>query len=270
MSYYLSGFLDTAGIKGDTKQTNVQLGMSAIQIVSAAIGAGLVDHLGRRPLLLAANLACGLCWIGVIAPASIANITDTADEAQTSAVDPSVSRAVLAMVYMFQICYSVGWTPMQALVPVEVLSYEMRAKGMAFSSLFTSVALLATQFGVPVALEKIQWKTYIVFCVWCFVQAAVLFVLLPETKNRTVSTFARDCCEGPANKPFYSLRSLTRSSNPVTRSRPLFRRRSLTSMSTLTSSTSTVWMVMLMMVSRFMPKQPKACCDALVQAHARR
>ncbi|KAH8170021.1 sugar transporter domain-containing protein [Sarocladium implicatum] len=186
VSYYLSGFLDTAGIKGDTTQTNVQLGMSAIQIVSAAFGAMLVDNVGRRPLLLAANVACGLCWIGVIVPASIANITDVSDEAQTSAVDPSVSKAVLAWVYLFQICYSVGWTPMQALVPVEVLSYEMRAKGMAFSSLFTSAALLATQFGIPVALANIQWRTYIVFCCWCFVQFAVLFLLLPETKNRTL------------------------------------------------------------------------------------
>jgi hypothetical protein len=75
----------------------------------------------------------------VIVPASIANITDVSSQAQQDAVSPSVSKAVLAWVYIFQICFSVGWTPMQALYPVEVLSYEMRAKGMAFSSLFTSI-----------------------------------------------------------------------------------------------------------------------------------
>ena len=46
---------------------------------------------------------------------------------------------------------------------------------------------LVNQFGFPVALEKIAWKTYAVFLIWCFVQAAIIYVLIPETKNRTVS-----------------------------------------------------------------------------------
>jgi MFS family permease len=169
----------------------VGLGMNAIQIFFAACGASITDLLGRRPMLLIVNVVCGLCWIGVIVPASIANITDPSDKAETAAVSPNVSRAMLAMVYIFQICYSAGWTPLQALVPVEVLSYEIRAKGMAFSGAFTNLALLSNQLGVPVALEKIQWRTYIVFCVWCFVQTGVLYFLMPETKNRTLEELDR-------------------------------------------------------------------------------
>ncbi|KAK1977522.1 general substrate transporter [Colletotrichum cereale] len=192
VSYFLKSdlgqgaFLDTAGIRGETTQINVQLGMNAIQIVFAAAGASIVDGVGRRPMLIVVNIVCGLCWVGVIVPASIANIVDKDDKAAQSAIDPNVSRAMLAWVYIFQICYSAGWTPMQALYPVEVLSYEIRAKGMAFSGLFTNFALLSNQLGVPVALKNIQWKTYIVFCVWCFVQAGILYFLVPETKNRTL------------------------------------------------------------------------------------
>jgi len=186
VSYYLSAFLDTAGIHGSVTQTNVAVGMNAIQIVFAAIGACFVDKLGRRSMLIGVNIACCLCWIGVIVPASIANITDVDSVAQQDAVTPAVSKAILAWVYIFQIVYSFGWTPMQALYPVEVLSFEMRAKGMAFSSLFTSIGLLANQFGVPVALTNIAWRTYIVFCCWCAVQAAIIYFMIPETKNRTL------------------------------------------------------------------------------------
>ncbi|KAJ3548423.1 hypothetical protein NM208_g1025 [Fusarium decemcellulare] len=186
VSYYLSAFLDTAGIKGEKPQTNVALGMNAIQIVFAAVGASITDTVGRRPMLLIVNAVCGLCWVGVTVPASIGNITDIDSEEQQAAVSPSVSKAVLAWVYIFQICYSVGWTPLQALYPVEVLSYEIRAKGMAFSSLFTSAAMLVMQFGIPVALKNIAWKTYIVFCIWCFIQSGILYLLVPETKNRTL------------------------------------------------------------------------------------
>lgn len=139
VSYYLSAFLDTAGIHGETTQLNVQLGMSAVQIAFAAAGASIVDKVGRRPMLIIVNVVCCLCWIGVIVPSSIANITDLGSQAQQDAVSPAVSKAVLAWVYIFQMCYSFGWTPMQALYPVEVLSFEMRAKGMGFSSLFTQI-----------------------------------------------------------------------------------------------------------------------------------
>lgn len=243
MSYYLSAFLDTAGIRGATTQMNVQLGMNAIQIVFACVGSSLVDRLGRRPMLMLVNIACGLCWIGILVPASIANITDKDDKAQTAAVSSSVSSAILAWVYLFQICYSVGWTPLQALYPVEVLSYEMRGKGMAFSSLFMNIALLTTQFGVPVALKDIHWKTYIVFCVWCFVQAIVFFFLVPETKNRTVSlTNNPSVCKTSFSDTMsmHSSRSSTISSRPPTPSRPPSRRRNTRSTPTPTSSTSTL------------------------------
>ncbi|KAK2668618.1 Major facilitator, sugar transporter-like [Fusarium oxysporum f. sp. vasinfectum] len=186
VSYYLSAFLDTAGIKGDKTKTRVALGMNAVQIVFAAIGAGFTDTVGRRPMLLVVNIVCALCWVGVTVPASIANITDLDDKAQTEAVTGPVSKAILAWVYLFQIFYSIGWTPLQALYPVEVLSYEIRAKGMAFSSLFTNAAMLVMQFGIPVALKNIAWKTYIVFCVWCVCQSIILYFLVPETKNRTL------------------------------------------------------------------------------------
>ncbi|KAL1960703.1 hypothetical protein VTO42DRAFT_6533 [Malbranchea cinnamomea] len=185
VSYFLSAFLDIAGIHGSIRQTDVQLGVTATQIVFASLGATFVDRLGRRPMLITVNLVCTLCWIGMIVPCSIANVSSP-DAADVENVSTSVSSAVVAFVFIFQACYSFGWTPMQALYPVEVLSFEIRAKGMAFSSLFTNAALLSNQLGVPVALERIAWRTYIIFCCWCTVQAIIIYFMMPETKNRTL------------------------------------------------------------------------------------
>lgn len=63
----------------------------------------------------------------------------------------------------------------------------MRAKGMAFSNLFVSAGGLVNQFGMPEAIKQIGFYLYIVFIVWNFCQAAILYFLVPETKNRTVS-----------------------------------------------------------------------------------
>ena len=61
----------------------------------------------------------------------------------------SAARAGIAFNIILGVFYSFGITPLQALYPVEVLSYEMRAKGMAFQSFVTSATLLINQFGTP-------------------------------------------------------------------------------------------------------------------------
>jgi len=176
VSYFLSAVLDTAGVKNHTTQSHLFVIMNAVQILLAAIGSMFVDSIGRRPMLIWVNIGCAVCWVGVTAAAGV--------QAQTGS--KASSAATVAMIYIFQAVYSFGWTPLQALYPVEVLSFEMRAKGMAFSNMFVTSGTLVNQFGFPVALQNIAWKTYIVFTVWCLIQAAIIWRFMPETKNRTL------------------------------------------------------------------------------------
>ena len=170
--------LDTAGITSPTQQLNINVGLACTQFAFAIMGALLVDKIGRRPLLLGTNLGCAAVWVGMVAATS------------QFAADPNnaaAAKATQALIYLFGIVFSMGFTPLQILYPVEVLSFEMRAKGMAVSSLAVNLASLLNQFAWPVALAAIGWRTYIVFVVWCTVQAAVIYFVIPETKKRTVS-----------------------------------------------------------------------------------
>lgn len=217
VSYFLSGVLDTAGISDATEQSHLFVIMNAVQIAISALGCCFVDKIGRRPLLIWVNVGCGICWIAVTAASGI----------QATRHDKASSAATVAFIYIFQAVYSFGWTPLQALYPVEVLSFEMRAKGMAFSSLFVSVGTLINQFGFPVALKNIAWKTYIVFLVWCFIQAGIIYFMMPETKNRTVSSLSFHLLLPWAvfTDVYPSLRSSTRYSVNPTPVRLLLKRR---------------------------------------------
>lgn len=53
--------------------------------------------------------------------------------------------------------FSLGWTPLQALYPAEVLSYENRAKGLALQSWCTSAVSTINTFGLPPALERVGY-----------------------------------------------------------------------------------------------------------------
>lgn len=178
VSYFLSGVLSTAGVSDTDTQNKLFVAMNAVQVIFAGVGSCFVDKLGRRKMLIWVNLGCAICWIGVTAGSGV----------QASTQSKASSVATITMIYLFQVVYSFGWTPLQALYPVEVLSQEMRAKGMAFSTLFVNCGTLVNQFGFPVALANIKWKTYIVFLVWCVIQAGIIYLLMPETKNRTVSS----------------------------------------------------------------------------------
>jgi len=168
--------LDTAGYHNSITKANINLGYSCFQFVFALVGAAFVDKIGRRPLMLFSMIGCCIVWIGMT--------TATAEYANHS--EPAAAKATVAMIFIFGAVYSFGLTPLQALYPVEVLSFEMRAKGMAFSSLAVNAGGLLGQFAWPVSLANIGWKTYIVFVVWDAIQSIVFWYTMPETKNRTL------------------------------------------------------------------------------------
>lgn len=178
LSYFLPAVLTTAGYTDPITQTNINLGYACFQFVFALTGAALVDRLGRRPLMLFSMGGCALVWVGMTVSTGIfAN----SDKQNTAA-----AQASIAFVFIFGAVYSVGLTPLQALYPVEVLSFEMRAKGMAFSNLAVSAGGLLNQFAWPVALQKIGWHTYIIFIIWDVIQFFVFYFFLPETRKRTL------------------------------------------------------------------------------------
>lgn len=183
MTYFLPAVLDTAGYKEEVTKANINLGYACFQFVFALTGAAFVDRIGRRPLMLFSMIGSCVVWIGVTTATAIFN--------ETGKTNSSAAQAAIAMIFIFGAVYSIGLTPLQALYPVEVLSFEMRAKGMAFSALAVNAGGMLNQFAWPISLRKIGWKTYIVFVVWNAVQSTVFYFMMPETKNRTLEELDR-------------------------------------------------------------------------------
>jgi MFS family permease len=178
LSYFLPAVLTTAGYTDGISQANINVSVTCFGLFCSVIGASTVDRFGRRPLMIFGMVASSLVWVGMTASTGVYSANPE---------DRKAAQAAIVMVFLFVFAYATGITPLQSLYPVEVLSYEMRAKGMAFSSLAQNAAGLLNQFAWPIALKAIGWRTYIVFIVWDLIQAAVFYFFLPETKNRTVS-----------------------------------------------------------------------------------
>ncbi|KAB2103056.1 hypothetical protein AG0111_0g9393 [Alternaria gaisen] len=143
VDYFISGVLESAGVTDEIKKMNINLGKSCMQLAFVA-RRSRVDKLGRRPMPIG-TFDCNryLGWSyrrGLLSE-------------QTNSIP--AGNAFVALVFLFNAVFAFGITPAQALYPVEVLSFEIRAKGMAFSNLSLTTAMLINQFAHPIALEKI-------------------------------------------------------------------------------------------------------------------
>ncbi|KAH8718549.1 Lactose permease [Beauveria bassiana] len=188
LSYFLGSVLYNAGYTEPIQQSNITLINNVIQFVCACCGAVLVDRVGRRPLLLFSFSACTVVWLGMTIASSrfaASYAGETADGVPIY-TDANASRACLAMIFLFGAVFSIGVTPLQGLYIVEVLSFEQRAKGMAFGNLAVNAAGLLNQFAWPVSMAKIGWRTYIIFIIWDAIMTVWVYFVLPETKGRTL------------------------------------------------------------------------------------
>jgi len=176
ISYFVGAFYHSAGIESNEVIFSYNLGTGFLSFVLALIGAQIIQQIGRRKVILSSLLGMALFWALVTVCVARFSVTGKT----------SWAKGGIAFYILFGVVYALGVTPMQALYPTEVLSYEMRAKGGAFGSLVINAVGLINQFATPVALQNIGWKTYLVWTIWCIVEAVIAYFFFVETKGFTL------------------------------------------------------------------------------------
>jgi hypothetical protein len=103
----------------------------------------------------------------------------------------------VAVMFLFQGFYSIGWTPLLYVYPPEVMNYSIRANGLAVEAILlngfayvpvrvfvsfgslTDVCRLLFVFIMPIGLDNIGWKMYMVNASWDIVILGLIVSLLP-------------------------------------------------------------------------------------------
>ena len=134
-----------------------------------------MDHVGRRKLLLSAitAAACGMLIVGAL-------LSPAGEQSNTRA------NAGISFIFLFMVCFSFGFTPLQGLYPAEVLTFENRAKGLSLQGWCTNAVSTINTFGLPPALGSIGYITYFIFCAWDVVGFITIWLFVVETKQLTL------------------------------------------------------------------------------------
>ncbi|KAF2763535.1 general substrate transporter [Pseudovirgaria hyperparasitica] len=175
-SYYLPYLVANVGVT----DTNTQLLLNIIYAIAgwipAIIGARLHDVVGRRKLLLSTTAGMAVCL--AVAAGTAAGYVKTESKA--------TSVASIAFIYLFGSVFALGFTSMQPIYPGEVLSNDMRAKGMGVFQLTAGTAGFVNTYAAPVALRNIGFWFYVFFVLWDVFEFIFIYFFFVETKGRTL------------------------------------------------------------------------------------
>lgn len=180
VSYYLTKVFNEIGITSSGTQLLINGILQIWNLGWAVFAAFMVNKLGRRFLFL---LSASLMTLFYMAQAIC--FAEYAEHGH-----PAAGHAVIAFIFLFYAAYDVAFTPLIVSYTVEILPYNIRAKGFNVFNFVISLALIFNQYVNPIALDALSWKYYIVYVCWLAFEFVFLWFFLIETKNRTLEETA--------------------------------------------------------------------------------
>ncbi|KAI5122310.1 hypothetical protein M0805_002386 [Coniferiporia weirii] len=180
VSYYIDLVLDGVGITNPGVKAEINGALQIWNLFCAFTAALLVDKLGRRTLFVTSN-------VGMLITFSMWTLTTALFETRNNA---SAAKATIPMIFLFFFFYDIAYTPMLIAYTLEILPFNVRAKGFAVMNITVCLTLAFNQFVNPWAMDAIGWKYYLVYCGWLFMELMFILRYLIETKGRTLEETA--------------------------------------------------------------------------------
>ncbi|KAF7185310.1 Lactose permease [Pseudocercospora fuligena] len=187
VSYYLHDILESVGMTDSYDQAVFNGGLQIWSfLVAIGFSAMLVDRFGRKKLFLIAGI--GMLVTFTIWTACSAVYAQTGNQ--------GAGKAVLAMIFLFYGVAGFAWPGLTVTYCVEILPFNIRAKGLALNMAFVSCASILNQYVNPIGLERIGWKFYFVYIVILVIEVICIWFVFVETKGLTLEEVAH-LLDGP-------------------------------------------------------------------------
>lgn len=147
--------------------------MVATYFVFTLVGSLIIDKFKRRTLIFAGLISFVLVQTAV-----------TITSWQFS-VHEKTGTAYLTLVWMFvfQTLSATLIATMHNLYPIELLSLQLRAKGMGLYNFWQGACGTLNNYGISIGLQKLEYKIWVVFIVYNSIQLVAAYFLFPETSG---------------------------------------------------------------------------------------
>lgn len=174
ISYYLPIVLSTVGITDSNDQLLINIGLTIYGLIWAVLVGIFVDRFRRKVMFI---LGFFLMCITYVVWTILSAINQ-----QTGFKHQGLSTGVVAMIYLFLGFYHIV-SPVASTYTMEVCPFHLRAQGATLYQLSGNVVGFFNNYVNNTAMDKIQWRYYIVWCIWLVVQMNIVYWIFPETKG---------------------------------------------------------------------------------------
>ncbi|KII85011.1 hypothetical protein PLICRDRAFT_116656 [Plicaturopsis crispa FD-325 SS-3] len=183
VSYYINLVLQGVGIYDPRTKAIINGGLQVFNFVIALTGALLVDRLGRRTLFIISTTGMLIVMLAF----TFWTLTTALFNTHHSV---AAAKATIPLIFVFYFFYDIAYTPMLVSYTLEILPYNIRAKGFAIMNLTVCMTQAFNQFVNPWALNAIGWKYYLVYCGWLALEICFILAFVVETRGRTLEETA--------------------------------------------------------------------------------
>ncbi|KAI8168761.1 Lactose permease [Colletotrichum sp. SAR 10_70] len=180
VSYYLSVILNTIGIKDSITQSYINGGLTIWSWLVSLTAAFFVDRIGRRVLFLFAGIGMLLSFSVWTACSAVYAQTESS----------SAGIAVVAMIFVFYGVAGAAWPGLTVSYTVEILPYNIRAKGLTLCFCFTALSGVFNQWVNPLGIEQLEWRFYFVYIAILVIEVLVIYFFFVETRGPTLEEIA--------------------------------------------------------------------------------
>ncbi|KEY73196.1 hypothetical protein S7711_04162 [Stachybotrys chartarum IBT 7711] len=186
ISNYSNIIYEGAGITDQAAKTGLNAGENMLKLF-VAVGCSFgIDKFGRRPLFLTATvgmLFMFLAWTIVAARFEATGETEI----------ERLGYPQIALIWMFDVCYSIAWSGLLVAYALEILPYRLRARGLMIMNFFIQVALTIGNQTNPIALRNLpnNWNFWCFYTVWIAVELVFVYFFYIETKGPTLEEIAK-------------------------------------------------------------------------------
>ncbi|OJJ71233.1 hypothetical protein ASPBRDRAFT_66226 [Aspergillus brasiliensis CBS 101740] len=179
-SYYLSVILKSVGITRTRDQLLIAACLQVWNVVFAAIGASLVEKVGRRVLFMTSASIMLTAFI---------LITGLSGSFASSG-NGAVGIAVIPFVFIYYLGYDIALTPMFTAYPCEIWPFSLRSQGLGIAWVSSIGCTVFNTFVNPIALSAIHWKYYFVFVAVLIGYWVTAYFFYPETRGYSLEHIA--------------------------------------------------------------------------------
>ncbi|KAJ6022820.1 uncharacterized protein N7446_013172 [Penicillium canescens] len=182
IGYYAPQLFQTVGVSGG----NTSLFTTGIYGIVKVVATGVflligIDKVGRRwSLIVGAIWMCTMMFIlgGVL-------VSYPPDPDSAGGIS-SASLAMIVMIYLYVIGYSASWGPIPWVYISEIFPTRLRAYGVGCGSATQWLFNFVVTYVTPAAISNLGWQTFIMFGVFCVAMAMWVFLIVRETKGRSL------------------------------------------------------------------------------------